>query len=71
LLGIGVNHSYARNEEGLVKRSTEAQKKARISIAIDKEFLSWIDDMIKKGVFANRSHAIHRALLKLKEEVAR
>jgi len=25
--------------------------------------------MIKKGVFANRSHAIHRALLRLKEEV--
>ena len=44
-------------------------KKARISIAIDKEFLAWIDQMIKKGVFANRSHAIHRALLKLKEEV--
>lgn len=44
-------------------------KKARISIAIDKEFLAWIDQMIKKGVFANRSHAIHRALIKLKEEV--
>jgi len=45
------------------------KKKARISIAIDKEFLRWIDEMIKKGVFANRSHAIHRALLRLKEEV--
>lgn len=49
--------------------SGEGKKKARISIAIDKEFLVWIDEMIKKGVFANRSHAIHRALLKLKEEV--
>jgi len=49
--------------------SDESKKKARISIAIDKEFLKWIDEMIKKGVFANRSHAIHRALLKLKEEV--
>ena len=47
----------------------ESKKKARISIAIDKEFLKWIDEMIGKGVFANRSHAIHRALLKLKEEV--
>jgi len=49
----------------------EWRKKARISIAIDKEFLVWIDEMIKKGVFANRSHAIHRALLRLKEEATR
>ncbi len=53
-----------------MKRSAESPKKARISIAIDQEFLTWIDQMIEKGVFANRSHAIHRALLKLKEEVA-
>ncbi len=53
----------------MVKRPAESPKKARISIAIDKEFLTWIDHMIEKGVFANRSHAIHRALLKLKEEV--
>ena len=53
-----------------MKRIDESKKKARISIAIDKEFLVWIDQMINKGVFANRSHAIHRALLKLKEEAA-
>jgi Arc/MetJ-type ribon-helix-helix transcriptional regulator len=49
----------------------ESKKKARISIAIDKEFLKWIDEMIKKGVFANRSHAIHRALFKLREQGAK
>jgi len=49
----------------------EQQKKARISIAIDRNFLVWIDQMIEKGVFANRSHAIHRALLKLKEEATK
>ena len=49
----------------------DSKRKARISIAIDKEFLRWIDEMIKKGVFANRSHAIHRALLRLKEEVVK
>ena len=49
--------------------SSEGKKKARISIAIDRDFLRWIDEMIKKGVFANRSHAVHRALIKLKEEV--
>ena len=52
-------------------RTEEFKKKARISIAIDREFLAWIDQMIEKGVFANRSHAIHRALLKLKEEVSK
>jgi len=51
-------------------RTDYSKKKARISIAIDKEFLVWIDQMINRGVFANRSHAIHRALLKLKEEAA-
>jgi len=57
-------------DERVLKRIDESKKKARISIAIDKEFLVWIDQMINKGVFANRSHAIHRALLKLKEEAA-
>ena len=53
-----------------MRKTIESKKKARISIAIDREFLAWIDQMIKAGVFANRSHAIHRALIRLKEEVA-
>jgi len=61
----------AGSEEGFVTRPVEPKKKVRISIAIDKNFLVWIDQMIEKGVFANRSHAIHRALLKLKEEVTK
>jgi metal-responsive CopG/Arc/MetJ family transcriptional regulator len=52
-----------------LKKTIESKKKARISIAIDRDFLAWIDQMIEAGVFANRSHAIHRALVKLKEEV--
>ena len=52
-----------------MKKLVESKKKVRISIAIDTDFLVWIDQMIKRGVFANRSHAIHRALLRLKEEV--
>jgi len=55
----------------MVKKTSESPKKARISIAIDRELLTWIDEMIKKGVFANRSHSIHRALVKLKEEISR
>jgi hypothetical protein len=59
-----------KGKRGYLTRTDDSKKKARISIAIDKEFLLWIDQMIDTGVFANRSHAIHRALLKLKEEVA-
>jgi len=66
---MSINYSYTEYGESLGE-SAESRKKARISIAIDKEFIAWIDEMIKKGVFANRSHAIHRALFKLKEEVA-
>jgi len=53
-----------------LEKSVEPKKKARISIAIDQNLLAWIDQMVEKGVFANRSHAIHRALIKLKEESA-
>lgn len=53
-----------------MEKSVEPKKKARISIAIDQNLLAWIDQMVEKGVFANRSHAIHRALIKLKEESA-
>lgn len=59
------------SEESFVTKTVESKKKVRISIAIDRNFLVWIDEMIEKGVFANRSHAIHRALLKLKEEVTK
>ena len=52
-----------------MKKFVGSKKKVRTSIAIDTEFLAWIDQMIKRGVFASRSHAIHRALLRLKEEV--
>ncbi|MFQ6127147.1 MAG: hypothetical protein ACE5R6_21430 [Candidatus Heimdallarchaeota archaeon] len=33
----------------------EPKKKARISLAIDQDFLAWIDQMIEKGVFANEA----------------
>jgi hypothetical protein len=67
-LGMGVNNSYSEHQNSL-RKTVESKKKARISIAIDRDFIAWIDQMIKAGVFANRSHAIHRALIKLKEDV--
>ena len=53
----------------MVKKTVGSPKKARISIAIDQKFLTWIEGMMKKGIFANRSQTIHRALLILREDV--
>jgi metal-responsive CopG/Arc/MetJ family transcriptional regulator len=35
-----------------------ALAKVRISISIPKEALDWIDSMVEKRIYANRSHAI-------------
>ncbi len=43
--------------------------KARISIAIDRELLTWLDEITKKGVFASRSDAVRGALFRLKEDL--
>jgi Arc/MetJ-type ribon-helix-helix transcriptional regulator len=47
------------------------KKKARILIAIDQSLLAWVDQTVKKGVFANRSHAMHTVSVKLNEEASK
>jgi len=42
-------------------------KKAKTSVAIDTDLLAWIDQMVKKKRFANRTHAIEYALQILRE----
>jgi hypothetical protein len=66
---VAACYYHEESDRGLVKKTLGSPKKTRISIAIDQGFLIWVDEMIKKGIFANRSHAVHRALLKLKEDV--
>jgi Arc/MetJ-type ribon-helix-helix transcriptional regulator len=44
--------------------------KIKTSIALDKDLVSWIDEMVKKKRFANRTHAIEYALQRLKEQEA-
>ena len=39
------------------------EPKERISIAIDKELLDWIDKEIESKRFANRSHAIQLCVM--------
>ena len=40
----------------------------KTSIDLDRELIKWIDKMIEKKRFANRTHAIHYALQRLREQ---
>jgi len=43
-------------------------RKLKTSVALDEDLLRWIDGMIKRKVFASRSHAIEYALECLRRE---
>lgn len=45
--------SYEEHVKSLGK--PEPEKKVRASIAVDQDFLAWIDQMIEKGAFANEA----------------
>jgi Arc/MetJ-type ribon-helix-helix transcriptional regulator len=42
--------------------------KAKTSIALDKNLVAWVAEMIERKRFASRTHAIEYALQKLKEK---
>jgi Arc/MetJ-type ribon-helix-helix transcriptional regulator len=41
--------------------------KLKTSIALDPDLLAWVDSLVQKKRFANRTHAIELALQKLRE----
>jgi Arc/MetJ-type ribon-helix-helix transcriptional regulator len=41
--------------------------KLKLTVTVTPETVRWIDEQVKKGRFADRSHAIQFALLKVKE----
>lgn len=43
-------------------------RKIKTSVALDQDLLSWIEEMIERKRFANRTHAIEYALQRLKEQ---
>jgi Arc/MetJ-type ribon-helix-helix transcriptional regulator len=43
-------------------------RKVKTSIALDEDLLSWIEEMVKRKRFANRTHAIEYALQRLREQ---
>lgn len=41
--------------------------KQRLQVTIREDLVKWVDQQVEKLKFANRSHAIEYALMKLKE----
>jgi len=46
-------------------------RKLKTSVALDEELLEWVDEMIKRRIFASRSHAVEYALEHLRKEYER
>ena len=46
-------------------------RKLKTSVALDEDLLRWIDEMIKRKIFASRSHAVEYALEHLRKEYER
>jgi Arc/MetJ-type ribon-helix-helix transcriptional regulator len=41
--------------------------KVKLTISISPELIRWIDEQVEKGYFADRSHAVQYAIMKIKE----
>ena len=46
-------------------------RKLKTSVALDEDLLKWVDEMIKRKIFASRSHAVEYALEHLRKEYER
>ena len=44
-----------------------SKAKVKLTISVNPEILKWVDEQVKKGHFADRSHAVQYALMKIKE----
>jgi len=51
-----------------ILRGIEMGHKVKTSIALDEDLLSWVEEMVRRKRFANRTHAIEYALQRLKEQ---
>ena len=45
-----------------------AKRKVKLSITMDRELVDWLDEQVKKKVYANRSHAIEKIVWERKEK---
>lgn len=42
--------------------------KIKVSVTVDQKLVEWIDELLEKGLFRNRSHIIEEALKFMKKE---
>jgi len=47
---------------------SEALVKTKVSVTMDQKLVEWMDRLIEKGLFRNRSHVIEEALKFMKKE---
>ena len=45
--------------------------KIKLTVSIEPEMVHWIDEQVKKGYFADRSHAVFFSLTKVRQLVAK
>jgi len=41
--------------------------KLKLTVTLTPETIKWVDDQVKRGRFADRSHAVQFSLMKVKE----
>ena len=41
--------------------------KVKLTVTVTPEIFKWVDEEVKKGHFADRSHAVQYSLIKVKE----
>jgi len=41
--------------------------KVKLTVSVLPELIRWIDEQVEKGYFADRSHAVQYAIIKIKE----
>ena len=44
----------------------EGMPKKRMSVTVREDLVQWIEGKIEKGIYANKSHAVERALIVLR-----
>jgi Arc/MetJ-type ribon-helix-helix transcriptional regulator len=50
-----------------MSQAVTGMPKQRLQVTLRKDLIEWMDIEVEKGIFASYSHAIERALIKLKE----
>jgi Arc/MetJ-type ribon-helix-helix transcriptional regulator len=50
-----------------LSQTVKNMAKQRLQVTVRKDLVSWMDTKISSGDYASRSHAIEKALIKLRE----